>query len=135
MLNQYLIQLMLSKGIGEVALKKIINVVPEREWQTLCESPHLLGNIINCRGNTIESVLLNKDRAGQLYLKMQKNSIAMIERRIRKQMSSCTLCKRKYRTFVNDSRWLLRFSKGIRKGAFYYISMCNAACSEKHISC
>ena len=78
MLNQYLIQLMLSKGIGEVALKKIINVVPEREWQTLCESPHLLGNIINCRGNTIESVLLNKDRAGQLYLKMQKNSIAMI---------------------------------------------------------
>ena len=53
MLNQYLIQLMLSKGIGEVALKKIINVVPEREWQTLCESPHLLGNIINCRGNTI----------------------------------------------------------------------------------
>ncbi len=43
MLNQYLIQLMLSKGIGEVALKKIINVVPEREWQTLCESPHLLG--------------------------------------------------------------------------------------------
>ena len=104
MLNQYLIQLMLSKGIGEVALKKIINVVPEREWQTLCESPHLLGNIINCRGNTIESVLLNKDRAGQLYLKMQKNSIAMI-------------------------------LEGIRKGAFYYISMCNAACSEKHISC
>jgi len=53
MLNQYLIQLMLSKGIGEVALKKIINVVPEREWQTLCESPHLLGKYDNILGTRV----------------------------------------------------------------------------------
>lgn len=78
MLNKYLLQLMLSKGIGEVALKKIINTFPISEWKQLCENPRMLNGIISCRNATVESVSLNKDRAEKLYLKMQQNDILMI---------------------------------------------------------
>lgn len=48
-------------------------------------------------------------------------------------MSSCTLCKGNIELFVNDSRWLLRFSKGIRKG-LSITSQCAMQLVQKNIS-
>lgn len=79
--NQYLLQLMLSKGIGDVSIKKILHYAFSHEnvsLELLCKEPMQLSKIINCRKETVQSILQNKDRAKGLYDEIQDKRISII---------------------------------------------------------
>lgn len=81
MSNQYLLQLMLSKGIGDVAVKKILRhtlLHQEDTWESMCKQTERLRNIIRCREDTLDSVRSNEGRAQKLYEKLQQEQVEMI---------------------------------------------------------
>ena len=50
MVNQYLLQLMLAKGIGDAAIRKILQYASVHEacsLQHFCEEPAALGQVLN----------------------------------------------------------------------------------------
>ena len=80
-MNKYLIQLMLSKGIGDVSIKKILNYTfsnPNCTLKDLCLAPDKLINIIRCNENTINSVISNSNKAQKLYDDICKQGIQII---------------------------------------------------------
>ena len=79
--GQYLLQLMLSKGIGDVAIKKILRhaaLYPEHSLKFFCTNPEKLTNIIKCRNDMFDSIRANADRAQTLSYQLAKQQISMI---------------------------------------------------------
>lgn len=81
MYKQYLIQLMLSRGIGDVAIKKILNHVSaysDNSLESVCRDPEKLFSIIKCRSDTPISVLQNEEKAKRLYAKLLSSGVHII---------------------------------------------------------
>ena len=79
--KQYLLQLMLSKGIGDVAIKKIIHhttLYPNDSIEVFCKQPEKLASIIKCRSDTFDSIRLHKEHAEKLYHEIQQQDISII---------------------------------------------------------
>lgn len=79
--KQYLLQLMLSKGIGDAAIKKILHyttLYPEDSLEYFCEKPEELTSIIKCRNDTFDSVRLNKERSEKIYQELKQEEISII---------------------------------------------------------
>lgn len=80
-MDRFLLQLMLTKGIGTVALKKIINFVkdnPKYSFELLCSNPQIISDVlINYRNlkNIIDNVHLNFKLAEQIFENMRSKSI------------------------------------------------------------
>ena len=76
--NKYLIQLMLSRGIGDVAIKKLLNITsqyPDITMESLCKNPNQLQSIIKCREETLTSIQQNYNFASKLYNQIIENNI------------------------------------------------------------
>lgn len=76
-----ILQLMLSKGIGDVAIKKILHFAclhQETSLDDLCRNPEQLMPIIRCKEETIDSVNNNRDVADKLYRQLQEHGIIML---------------------------------------------------------
>lgn len=81
MVGQYLLQLMLSKGIGDISIKKIlhhVSIYPEDSLESFCNNPERLSSVIKCRNDVLESIRLNKDRAEKLYQEIIQQQISII---------------------------------------------------------
>ena len=79
--KQYLLQLMLSKGIGDAAIKKILHhatLYPENSLEYFCERPEELASIIKCRNDTFDSVRLNKKHSEKIYQELKQQEISII---------------------------------------------------------
>lgn len=79
--NQYLLQLMLAKGIGDVAIRKILHYTYAHEAYSLqhfCEEPRALKSVLNIKDETICSVLDCKLQAQRLWDKLQVNDVTII---------------------------------------------------------
>ena len=79
--NQYLLQLMLSKGIGEVAIKKILHYAYTHQKASLelfCKEPARLNEVLNCREETLQSIPQNEARAKMLCDEMLEKGISAI---------------------------------------------------------
>lgn len=89
-MNRYLIQLMLSKGIGDIAIKRILNYTTLNTNCTLkdlCETPSKLANIIKCNNSTIDDVISNENKAQKIYNELCKNKITIITEKDREYPS------------------------------------------------
>ena len=81
MKNQYLLQLMLSRGIGDVAIKKILHYAfthQDPSLELFCKEPAQLQTVLHCKEETIQSILQNKERAEMLCDEMQEKGISVI---------------------------------------------------------
>lgn len=81
MIEQYLLQLMMSKGIGNVALRQILkhaSTYSQDYLKQLCHHPEELTNIIKVRNDTVSSVLLNAEPARALWEEITKREIVII---------------------------------------------------------
>lgn len=81
MSKQYLLQLMLAKGIGPVSIKKILGYVAlhsDKSLREICEDPTCLINIIGCNENTINDVIKQKENARDLHLELSTQDVDMI---------------------------------------------------------
>lgn len=81
MLEQYLLQLMLTKGIGNAAIKKILKhtrTFPGNTLKDLCQNPESLTAIIKCKSDVIGLVPQNKDRAEVLLQNLQDQNISIL---------------------------------------------------------
>ena len=81
MSDQYLLQLMISKGIGDTAIKKIIHYVSlyqEYSFKDFCNNPGILAPIVTCRNDTFDSILSNKERAANLYQELKQHGVSII---------------------------------------------------------
>ena len=81
MKDQYLLQLMLSKGIGEVAVKKLLHYASlnsESSLESFCKEPENLPLVIKCRNDVFDSVRFNADRAEKLYEELMRQEISII---------------------------------------------------------
>lgn len=81
MLEQYLLQLMLTKGIGNVAIRKILKhtrTFPDSTLKDLCLNPEMLVGIIKCNRSVSDLVRQNKDRAAMLLQNLEKHSIQIL---------------------------------------------------------
>lgn len=81
MSKKHLLQLMLAKGIGPVAIKKILAYVALRSnesLEVLCENPTRLINIIKCNENTVKDILAQKDNAIKLYEELREKKISIL---------------------------------------------------------
>ena len=79
--NQYLLQLMLAKGIGDVAIKKILHYTHAYEAYSLrrfCEEPRELSSVLSIKDETIYSVLECRQQAQKLWDKLQSDGVALI---------------------------------------------------------
>lgn len=79
--NQYLLQLMLSKGIGEVAIKKILHYAfthQDTSLEIFCKEPTQLNAALNCKEETLQSVLQNEERAKKLCDEMLEKGVSAI---------------------------------------------------------
>lgn len=75
------LQLMLTKGIGDVALKKIMSYIiehPNNSFETLIQEPNVLMNVINCKESICASVLDNRDNASTLWTLLQEQGIDIV---------------------------------------------------------
>lgn len=81
MYEQFLLQLMLSKGIGDIAIKKIIRHVSNSTYDTfesLCQNPQNLLSIIRCKDGMFENIESNKERAKILCAELKKQEVAIL---------------------------------------------------------
>ena len=81
MVNQYLLQLMLAKGIGDAAIRKILQYASVHEacsLQHFCEEPAALGQVLNLKGDTIRSIPDCKLQAQKLWGMLQNNDVSVI---------------------------------------------------------
>ena len=79
--NQYLLQLMLSKGIGDVAIKKILHYAfahQDASLELFCKEPTQLNAVLNCKEETLQSVLQNEERAKKLCDEMLEKGVSTI---------------------------------------------------------
>ena len=79
--NQYLLQLMLSKGIGDVAIKKILHYAFTHEGASLelfCKEPLHLKSVLNSKEETLISIPQNEERAKKLCDEMMEKGITAI---------------------------------------------------------
>ena len=79
--TQYLLQLMLSKGICDAAIKKILHYAFAHQDVSLeffCKEPIQLNMVFNCREDTLHSIPQNGERAKKLCDEMLKNGISAI---------------------------------------------------------
>lgn len=75
------LQLMLTKGIGDVSLKKIMLYIiehPNNSFETIVQEPNILMNILNCNDSVCASVLDNKDNANRLWAALQAQEVDMV---------------------------------------------------------
>ena len=83
-MDRYLLQLMLSKGIGNSAIKKIINDVSIREahsFEEYCEDSLLLQSVLyrpQSVSETMQSIASNGTTAGRLSRELESQSITVI---------------------------------------------------------
>ena len=81
MSKKYLLQLMLTTGIGPVAIKKILKYVAlhsDKSLEMICDDPNCLINIIKCNQNTIKNVSEQRDNAHGLYEELCNKGISII---------------------------------------------------------
>lgn len=79
--KRYLLQLMLSKGIGNVAIKKILHYAfthQDVSLELFCKEPALLNMVLSCKEETRLSILQNEERAKKLCDEMQEKGIDTI---------------------------------------------------------
>lgn len=79
--NQYLLQLMLSKGIGDVAIKKILHytaLCSEHSLSAFCENPQNLTSIIKCNSEMIDSIKLNAEQAEIIHQELKQMQILIV---------------------------------------------------------
>lgn len=72
---------MLSRGIGDVAIKKLLNITsqyPDITMESLCKNPNQLQSIIKCREETLTSIQQNYNFASKLYNQIIENNILII---------------------------------------------------------
>ena len=79
-MSQYLLQLMLVRGVGEKAIKKILQYVHDsgRSLQSLCESPEMIESILGKRVNTqmiIKSIMDNAMIARDLDIRLETEGV------------------------------------------------------------
>ena len=83
-MNLYLLQLMLSKGIGKVAIKKIVADVGsnhDHSYEDYCRNSALLQNVLYRPENveeTLDSIAFNETIAKELWNRLECNDIVMI---------------------------------------------------------
>ena len=81
MYEEFLLQLMLSKGIGDIAIKRIIRHVSNSAYDTfesLCQNPEKLLPIIKCKDSMFENIMENKERAKILCAELKRQKIAIL---------------------------------------------------------
>ena len=81
MMEQYLLQLMLSTGIGNVALKRILERASVCSFDYLkyvCDNPEKLSSIIKLRKDTVASVRQNEEYAKILLQKLIERNVVVI---------------------------------------------------------
>lgn len=79
--NRYLLQLMLSKGIGEVAIKKILHYAfahQDISLELFCKEPAHLNMVLNCKEETLLSIPQNEERAKKLCDELLEKGITTI---------------------------------------------------------
>ena len=79
--NQYLLQLMLSRGIGDVTIKKLLNITsqyPDITMESLCKNPNQLQSFIRSSEETLTSIQHNYNFATELYNQIIENNILII---------------------------------------------------------
>lgn len=79
-LSQYLLQLMLVRGIGEKAIKKILQYVHDsgKSLQSLCESPEMIESVLGKRINTqiiIKGIMDNATIARDLGMHLETEGV------------------------------------------------------------
>lgn len=80
-MKQYLLQLMLAKGIGDAAIKRILHFASQNSKYTLrylCENLNETGRIFNFKAATLESIQLNAEYAQKLVAELSKHEIEII---------------------------------------------------------
>ena len=80
-MKQYLLQLMLAKGIGDAAIKRILHYASQNPKYTLkymCENLNETGRIFNLKGATLDSISLNNKYAQKLVSELEKHEIEII---------------------------------------------------------
>lgn len=80
-MERFLLQLMISKGIGDVTLKKILHHTianPESTLKAICETPEHFSPIFGFKPATIESIHNNKYKAEQLAQELVQRKIVVI---------------------------------------------------------
>lgn len=81
MYERYLLQLMLSKGIGDIAIKKIIRYISNNTndtFESLCQNPEKLLPIIKCGNGLFESIKGSEERAKILCADLEKQKVAIL---------------------------------------------------------
>lgn len=81
MMEQYLLQLMLSTGIGNIALKRILeraSVCPFDYLKYVCNNPEELSSVIRVRKDTVASVRQNEEPAKILLQELKRNNVTVI---------------------------------------------------------
>lgn len=79
--NQYLLQLMLTKGIGDAAIKKILHYAfthQDVSLELFCKEPIQLNAVLNCKEENLLSIPQNEERAKKLCDEMLEKGIAAI---------------------------------------------------------
>lgn len=80
MMKVNVLQLALTKGVGDVVIKKAISFIDKSNysWESLFTSRELLANSLSIRLDIADKVILMKERASDLYSKMIANDIQVI---------------------------------------------------------
>lgn len=79
--RQHLLQLMLSKGLGDVAIKKILHYAfnnTEGSLEEFCTNPKLLQSFMTCKESVLQNVLENASEANYLLEKIFSNNVSII---------------------------------------------------------
>jgi len=79
--NIYAIQLILTKGIGEKAIKRAIRFLqntPGCDWNSLCSPSSNLWSFIDVSQNIVESFFLEKEHSIRIYNQLHENQIQLI---------------------------------------------------------
>lgn len=79
--EQFLLQLMLSKGVGDIAIKRIIRHVSNSTYDTfesLCQNPEKLLPIIRCQDGMFENIERNKEQAKILCTELKKQEVTIL---------------------------------------------------------
>lgn len=80
-MDRYLLQIMLAKGIGNVALKRVMRYVsihPEESFQLLCEDTDRFASIFKFKPAIIESIKECAQHAANLSTELSRNGISII---------------------------------------------------------
>lgn len=75
-----LLQLMLTRGIGDVALKRALARVfsGQDSLESICSSPEKISEVLRCRPNVAEAAFTNVAQAQSVAYELDKNGVEMV---------------------------------------------------------